>query len=262
MNGSRQISAALADRIRAEYSEVPGLRLTVAQAARFWGIETTVCERALHDLPNKWDSFNRGPEWQLCPPRTCVRSARTQRGLGACFPTCSRQLRNTQSRPETIRSCIKNDSSAGSPQHRCGRELGDSDPCLSWLLRRLTAVRTTNSSAPRRSSTIHPSLVVLNGLIQHHHLSRPSACNASLHFLHPDGDRGKYRKMRSTLSVAALNNRSDMGSDAARGVVGIPGLTPVPWHQTVFVLVVALICSLVINDFVKATLFRRTAAIA
>ena len=44
--------------------------------------------------------------------------------------------------------------------------------------------------------------------------------------------------------------------------VGIPGLTPVPWHQTVFVLVAALICSLVINDFVKATLFRRTAAIA
>ena len=50
MNGSQQISAVLADRIRAEYSEVPGLRLTVAQAARFWGIETTVCERALHEL--------------------------------------------------------------------------------------------------------------------------------------------------------------------------------------------------------------------
>ena len=35
-----------------------------------------------------------------------------------------------------------------------------------------------------------------------------------------------------------------------------------PWHQTVFVLVAALICSLVINDFVKAVLFRRTAALA
>ncbi len=43
-------------------------------------------------------------------------------------------------------------------------------------------------------------------------------------------------------------------------VVGIPGLMPVPWHQTVFVLVAAMICSLVINDFVKAALFRRTAA--
>ena len=43
-------------------------------------------------------------------------------------------------------------------------------------------------------------------------------------------------------------------------VVGIPGLMPVPWHQTVFVLVAAAICSLLINDFVKAVLFRRTAA--
>ena len=42
-------------------------------------------------------------------------------------------------------------------------------------------------------------------------------------------------------------------------VVGIPGLMPVPWHQTVFVLVAAIICSLVINDFVKTALFRRTA---
>ena len=45
-------------------------------------------------------------------------------------------------------------------------------------------------------------------------------------------------------------------------VVGIPGLMPVPWHQTVFVLVAAMTCSLVINDFVKAALFRRTAALA
>ena len=44
----------------------------------------------------------------------------------------------------------------------------------------------------------------------------------------------------------------------ALSVVGIPGLMPVPWHQTVFVLVAAMICSLVINDFVKAALFRRT----
>ena len=45
-------------------------------------------------------------------------------------------------------------------------------------------------------------------------------------------------------------------------VVGIPGLTPVPWQQTVFVLVAAMACSLVINDFVKAALFRRTGAVA
>jgi len=45
-------------------------------------------------------------------------------------------------------------------------------------------------------------------------------------------------------------------------VVGVPGLTPVPWHLTVFVLAAAITCSLVINDIVKAALFRRTGAIA
>jgi hypothetical protein len=48
----------------------------------------------------------------------------------------------------------------------------------------------------------------------------------------------------------------------ALSVVGIPGLTPVPWPQTVFVLVAAMTCSLVINDLVKEALFRRTAAFA
>lgn len=45
-------------------------------------------------------------------------------------------------------------------------------------------------------------------------------------------------------------------------IVGIPGLTPVPWQETVFVLGAAMTCSLVINDFVKAALFRRAAALA
>jgi plasma-membrane proton-efflux P-type ATPase len=45
-------------------------------------------------------------------------------------------------------------------------------------------------------------------------------------------------------------------------VAGVPGLTPVRWHQSVFVLVAAMICSLVINDFVKVALFRRTGALA
>ncbi len=45
-------------------------------------------------------------------------------------------------------------------------------------------------------------------------------------------------------------------------VVGTPGLKPVPWDVTVFVLIAAIICSLVINDFVKTALFRRTGALA
>jgi plasma-membrane proton-efflux P-type ATPase len=56
--------------------------------------------------------------------------------------------------------------------------------------------------------------------------------------------------------VAALCLDGVVGT--ALSVAGIPGLTPVPWHQTVFVLIAAMACSLVVNDFVKAALFRRT----
>ena len=42
----------------------------------------------------------------------------------------------------------------------------------------------------------------------------------------------------------------------ALSTIGIPGLTPVPWQETLFVLLAAMICSLVINDPVKAALFR------
>ena len=45
-------------------------------------------------------------------------------------------------------------------------------------------------------------------------------------------------------------------------VIGIPGLTPVPWQQTVFVFLAAMACALVVNDVVKVALFRKTAAVA
>jgi H+-transporting ATPase len=54
----------------------------------------------------------------------------------------------------------------------------------------------------------------------------------------------------------------DGAAGTVLSVVGIPGLTPVPWHQSVFVLVAAMVCSLVINDVVKAALFRRTGVVA
>ncbi len=38
---------ALLDRIRGEYSEMPGLRLTVPQALRLWGLPQDVCECVL-----------------------------------------------------------------------------------------------------------------------------------------------------------------------------------------------------------------------
>ena len=37
-------------RIRAEYLEMPGLRLTTAQAKRLWGLDSTACEAILTAL--------------------------------------------------------------------------------------------------------------------------------------------------------------------------------------------------------------------
>lgn len=41
---------ALARRIRSEFREMPGLALTVSQAARFWSVGPDVCQQALEQL--------------------------------------------------------------------------------------------------------------------------------------------------------------------------------------------------------------------
>jgi hypothetical protein len=38
------------ERVEAEYREMPGLRLTLAQAARLWGMDLSTCERVLASL--------------------------------------------------------------------------------------------------------------------------------------------------------------------------------------------------------------------
>jgi hypothetical protein len=40
----------LLHRIRGEFVEMPGLRLTLAQAQRLWGLDRTLCESLLHAL--------------------------------------------------------------------------------------------------------------------------------------------------------------------------------------------------------------------
>jgi hypothetical protein len=42
--------SSLLTRVRAEFSEMPGLRLTLAQACRLWQLEPTVCEVVLDAL--------------------------------------------------------------------------------------------------------------------------------------------------------------------------------------------------------------------
>ena len=37
-------------RVRGEYLEMPGLRLTSEQASRLWGLDAPTCQRLLHTL--------------------------------------------------------------------------------------------------------------------------------------------------------------------------------------------------------------------
>jgi hypothetical protein len=41
---------ALVERIRAEYMEMPGLRLKLEQAQRLWGVERALCQQVLDTL--------------------------------------------------------------------------------------------------------------------------------------------------------------------------------------------------------------------
>ena len=41
---------ALVTRVRAEFLEMPGLRLTVKQATRLWGMDDSVCQTVVDSL--------------------------------------------------------------------------------------------------------------------------------------------------------------------------------------------------------------------
>jgi hypothetical protein len=48
-----KISEELLTRIRGEYTEMPGLRLTADQCSRLWGVERDQCEELLHVLVDR-----------------------------------------------------------------------------------------------------------------------------------------------------------------------------------------------------------------
>ncbi|MBI4262807.1 MAG: hypothetical protein HY657_00380 [Acidobacteria bacterium] len=50
-------------RVRAEYQEMPGLSLTVSQAARLFDLELTQCERVLGDLVADGHLWTNGREF-------------------------------------------------------------------------------------------------------------------------------------------------------------------------------------------------------
>ena len=43
---------SVVDRIRGEFNEMPGLQLTMAQAARLWGMEQAACRTVIETLVN------------------------------------------------------------------------------------------------------------------------------------------------------------------------------------------------------------------
>jgi hypothetical protein len=47
---SAEVPATLLARVRSEFLEMPGLRLTIWQAARLWGLEGALSERVLARL--------------------------------------------------------------------------------------------------------------------------------------------------------------------------------------------------------------------
>jgi len=82
MNTSQQLTTddVLLNRICAEYLEMPGLRLTLHQALRLWGLDKETCTAALDALlESKFLSrridgtYARSTDGEVSPPRFPVR---------------------------------------------------------------------------------------------------------------------------------------------------------------------------------------------
>jgi hypothetical protein len=50
MQSVNKTSEALSRRVRSEFLEMPGLKLTLRQAARLWGLEENRCQAVIEDL--------------------------------------------------------------------------------------------------------------------------------------------------------------------------------------------------------------------
>ena len=53
MHAQKSSFDTLLQRVRGEYLEMPGLRLTLAQAARLWNLDSTTCRKVLHALTHE-----------------------------------------------------------------------------------------------------------------------------------------------------------------------------------------------------------------
>ena len=61
--GFAHTDQALCERVRGEYLEMPGLRLTLPQASRLFNLEATHCSQVLHALVRNGALWTNGREF-------------------------------------------------------------------------------------------------------------------------------------------------------------------------------------------------------
>ena len=61
----RDDASDIRQRIRADYREMPGLRVTVPQGARLWNVPPALCERLLDDLVREQELVRSGEHYRL-----------------------------------------------------------------------------------------------------------------------------------------------------------------------------------------------------
>ena len=75
---------SLVARIRGEYREMPGLRLTIAQACRLWQVDVSTCETVLQQLVREAFLYKTNSGAYIAVSETAGRQVKAQ--LGARVP--------------------------------------------------------------------------------------------------------------------------------------------------------------------------------
>jgi hypothetical protein len=69
---------SLVARVRGEYAEMPGLRLTLEQACRLWQIDTPTCERLLEQLVRERFLYKTNSGCYIALPSAVGRQAKAE----------------------------------------------------------------------------------------------------------------------------------------------------------------------------------------
>jgi hypothetical protein len=77
---------ALVARVRGEYQEMPGLRLTLAQACRLWQVDASTCESLLEQLVRERFLYKTNTGCYIAFPHVVGRQAKAQLRARPAFP--------------------------------------------------------------------------------------------------------------------------------------------------------------------------------